>query len=61
MGVGWWPFLWTTAIGILPLAIAMVLLGYEMLSAPWWAWMLAAAALLGSWIAWRRLKPRSGG
>jgi uncharacterized membrane protein YdjX (TVP38/TMEM64 family) len=59
MGVGWWPFLWTTAIGILPLAVAMVLLGYEMLSAPWWAWVLAAAALLGSWIAWRRLAPRA--
>jgi uncharacterized membrane protein YdjX (TVP38/TMEM64 family) len=49
-GVSWWTFLWTTALGILPLTVAMVLLGGEILSAPRWSWALAAAALLLLWL-----------
>jgi uncharacterized membrane protein YdjX (TVP38/TMEM64 family) len=57
MGVPWWTFLWTTAIGILPLTVAMVLLGGEILRAPLWAWIAAGAALLLVWLLlerWRR-------
>ena len=49
-GVGWWRFLWTTALGILPLSVIMVLLGSAMLEAPRWAWIAAAAALLVLWL-----------
>jgi uncharacterized membrane protein YdjX (TVP38/TMEM64 family) len=55
LGVGWWTFLWTTALGILPLTVAMVLLGDQLMAAPWWAWMLVAIAVLGSALALRQL------
>jgi len=57
LGVRWWPFLWTTALGILPLTIAMVLVGTELLQAPLWLWFTLAAALVLLWLAlqrWRR-------
>jgi uncharacterized membrane protein YdjX (TVP38/TMEM64 family) len=57
MGVPWWTFLWTTALGILPLTIAMVLLGGEILAAPLWAWIVAAVVLAALWLLfsrWRR-------
>ena len=54
LGIGWWTFLWTTAIGILPLTVAMVLLGGHMLAAPVWAWAIGAFALLVVWLLWRR-------
>ena len=57
LGVPWWRFLWTTALGILPLTVAMVLLGAEMLHAPLWLWLAVGAALLLLWLvieAWRR-------
>jgi uncharacterized membrane protein YdjX (TVP38/TMEM64 family) len=57
LGVRSWPFVWTTAIGILPVTITMVLLGHEMPAAPWWIWPLVAAAVLGSWLLWRRDRP----
>lgn len=54
-GIGWWTFLWTTAIGILPMTIAMVVLGEGLGSFPTWAWLLVGALLLGAgcW-QWRR-------
>jgi uncharacterized membrane protein YdjX (TVP38/TMEM64 family) len=59
IGVGWWTFLWTTALGILPLTVAMVLLGGQILAAPQWLWggALTAVALLAIWLAWRRWRP----
>ena len=47
-GVGWWKFTWTTAVGILPIAIASVLVGSHMIEAPAWLWVIvvAAAAIL---------------
>jgi len=57
-GVGWWTFLWTTALGILPLTIVMVVLGHHMGSAPAWLWAGAAIAVLGSWLLWRRQRRR---
>jgi len=55
-GIGWWTFAWTTAIGILPITVASVLVGSHMIAAPAWVWVavaLAAAALLAARIAWR--------
>jgi uncharacterized membrane protein YdjX (TVP38/TMEM64 family) len=57
MGVPWWTFLWTTALGILPLTVTMVLLGGAMLRAPLWLWAAIAAALLLLWVVVAR---RSG-
>jgi uncharacterized membrane protein YdjX (TVP38/TMEM64 family) len=51
MDVPWWTFLWTTALGILPLTVAMVLLGAAMLRAPLWLSAAIAAALLLLWLA----------
>lgn len=56
MGVPWWTFLWTTALGILPLTVAMVLLGGQILRAPLWSWIAAAAALLLLWLLLERLR-----
>ncbi|MGE5201231.1 MAG: TVP38/TMEM64 family protein [Acidobacteriota bacterium] len=46
LGVPWWTFLWTTALGILPLVVAMVVVGRELMAAPWWVWVGFAAASL---------------
>ncbi len=58
LGVRWWTFLWTTALGILPLTAAMVLLGNHMFAAPVWAWPLAALLVLALWLLWRRRAAR---
>ncbi|MGH6777745.1 MAG: TVP38/TMEM64 family protein [Bradyrhizobium sp.] len=52
--VHWWTFSWTTAIGILPLTIAMALLGNEMTTAPWWLWAAVTSAILALWLLLRR-------
>jgi len=47
LGVPWWTFLWTTALGILPIVVAMVVVGRKLMAAPWWVWVgFAAASLL---------------
>jgi len=46
LGVTWWTFLWTTALGILPIVIAMVVVGRNLMAAPWWIWAGFAAASL---------------
>lgn len=60
-GIGWWRFAWTTALGILPITTASVLVGSHMLKAPWWVWGLFAAVVLAAVIllrqAWRRRGP----
>lgn len=54
-GIGWWNFLWTTAVGILPMTIAMVVLGEGLERFPAWAWLLVGALLLAAgWWRWRR-------
>jgi uncharacterized membrane protein YdjX (TVP38/TMEM64 family) len=45
-GVPLWTFLWTTAIGILPITVASVLVGSHMISAPWTLW-IALIAVVG--------------
>lgn len=44
-GVGWWTFLWTTAIGILPMVFGISYFGQAMLDAPFWAWITLAIVL----------------
>ena len=47
--VSWWTFTWTTALGILPLTVLMVLLGERMTAVPNWVWLLFAVAALLLW------------
>lgn len=54
LGVGWWTFLWTTALGILPLTILMVLIGGQILALPAWIWLLAGVILVALWLFLRR-------
>ena len=53
-GIGWWTFAWTTALGILPVTIASVLVGSHMIHTPVWVWAVAALAAAALWLAWRR-------
>ncbi len=53
--VGWWPFLWTTAVGILPLTVVSVLLGDAMLQA---SWVIAGIIIAGIAILWLTLRHR---
>lgn len=57
LGVPWWRFLWTTALGILPIVVTMVVLGRELMAAPWWIWgafaLLCLVSLVLLW-AFRR-------
>jgi uncharacterized membrane protein YdjX (TVP38/TMEM64 family) len=46
LGVPWWRFLWTTALGILPIIVTMVVLGRELMAVPWWIWGAFALACL---------------
>ncbi|MGC8470223.1 MAG: TVP38/TMEM64 family protein [Acetobacteraceae bacterium] len=59
-GVGWWTFLWTTALGILPLTIIMVVMGGRLTAAPRWllAVLLGLAAVLLLVAGWRALRSR---
>jgi uncharacterized membrane protein YdjX (TVP38/TMEM64 family) len=45
--VSWWTFLWTTALGILPMTVLMVWAGERIDKIPPWAWgLLALLAIL---------------
>ena len=46
-GISWWTFTWTTAIGILPITIASVLVGSHMTTVRWefWAVLVVAAGV----------------
>lgn len=45
LGVGWWRFLWTTAVGILPATIGLSYFGQAVLDAPVWVWLAMAGGL----------------
>lgn len=60
-GVGWWLFLWTTAVGILPITILSVVLGDRLLEASWIEWSAAAVAILLVACAVRWIRDRSVG
>lgn len=59
-GAGWWNFLWTTALGILPLTVASVVLGSRIFVIAWWGWLLVAIAVVAlGWVA-RAILPLVG-
>lgn len=58
-GVKWPVFLWTTAIGILPLTILSVVVGQQLMDAPAWVWLAAALAVAALWIVGHRLRRRA--
>jgi uncharacterized membrane protein YdjX (TVP38/TMEM64 family) len=58
-GIGWWTFLWTTGLGILPITAASVVFGDRMMSITWPVWLLIAVCVLALWGVWRAvLAPR---
>jgi len=62
--VSWWTFLWTTALGILPMTLLMVWAGERIDKIPLWAWallVLAAFLLVAIVHAVRSMKGRSPG
>ena len=50
----WWQFLWTTGLGILPLTIVMVVMGDNLDSLGWEAWLLLLGGGLALWLVLRR-------
>jgi uncharacterized membrane protein YdjX (TVP38/TMEM64 family) len=57
-GIGWWTFLWTTGLGILPITAISVIFGDQMMSITWPVWLLIAAGVVALWVAWRMIAPR---
>jgi uncharacterized membrane protein YdjX (TVP38/TMEM64 family) len=57
-GVGWARFLWTTGLGILPITVASVVLGDELLDASWPVWAATAAGVVVLWLLFLRLRRR---
>jgi uncharacterized membrane protein YdjX (TVP38/TMEM64 family) len=49
--VGWWTFIWTTGVGILPLTVFFVYLGERMQDRSWQEWLLIAGLGLAFWAA----------
>lgn len=45
-GVPWRTFLWTTALGIVPMTVLTAVLGDRALAVPMWIWVAASAVLL---------------
>lgn len=61
--LSWWTFLWATGIGILPLTVAMVVMGDQILSGEPAVWLWLALGGLVAWILWwwgRRMMRRRG-
>lgn len=57
--IGWWPFLWTTGVGILPLTLVMTWIGAEMRELGWREVLaVSAAGLAAVWIASRFMRWR---
>jgi len=57
--VSWWTFLWTTAVGILPLTVLMVYLGAAMRTLRWeWLLVVSACGIVSIWSAHRFARQR---
>jgi len=52
--VSWWTFLWTTGLGILPLTILMVAMGYHIDTLGWGSWLALFAGATVLWLVVRR-------
>lgn len=52
--ISWWTFIWTTAVGILPLTVLMVVMGDQIRALPWWVWLALIAVTAGLWYLFRR-------
>jgi uncharacterized membrane protein YdjX (TVP38/TMEM64 family) len=50
----WWQFTWTTAVGILPLTLLMVIMGDNIESLGWASWLLLLAGGIALWLVVRR-------
>jgi uncharacterized membrane protein YdjX (TVP38/TMEM64 family) len=59
LGVPWGRFLWTTGLGILPITVTMVVLGRELMAAPWWVWGAFAAVCVALLLLLRVLSRNS--
>lgn len=61
--ISWWTFLWATGIGILPLTVAMVVMGDRILAGDTAMWLWLGFGGLAAWILWwwgRRFMRRRG-
>ncbi|MDE2396717.1 MAG: TVP38/TMEM64 family protein [Burkholderiales bacterium] len=57
-GIGWRPFLWTTAIGIVPMTVLTAVLGHGLLDMPPRAWVAAGLGVLAAGIGWVWIRRR---
>lgn len=49
-----WTFTWTSALGILPATVLLVVLGDQAMAMPWWGWLLIATGVVLVWILIRK-------
>jgi uncharacterized membrane protein YdjX (TVP38/TMEM64 family) len=59
-GTSWWNFLWTTALGILPLTVVSVVLGARIFEIAWWVWAAIGLAVAAFALAARTILLRAG-
>ena len=60
--LSWWTFAWATGLGILPLTTIMVIMGDQMETLPWYAWILLFAVGVALWLLAHHLsKPKNEG
>jgi uncharacterized membrane protein YdjX (TVP38/TMEM64 family) len=53
-GLSWWHFLWTTAVGILPLTTLMVVMGDNVESLGWESWLALLVGGVALWFVLRQ-------
>jgi uncharacterized membrane protein YdjX (TVP38/TMEM64 family) len=60
-GISWWTFIWTTAIGILPMSALMVTMGASVHQLDWHWWLALMAFGILAWLLLRRWITRNQG
>ncbi len=58
-GTSWWNFLWTTALGILPLTVVSVVLGSRIFEIAWSVWAAIGLAVVAFGVAARAILLRA--
>jgi len=53
-GISWWTFIWTTAIGILPMTALMVTMGASVHQLDWYWWLILLVSGFFTWLLLRR-------